>query len=122
LTPVLLRNLRASLLLEMSSDYVIAARAKGLPERRIFASHVFRNSLIPTVNLLGVQIGFLIGATVIVEAVFAIPGLGQLMIGSIINRDYMVVQAVTLVFALATIAVTMIADIATVALDPRVRV
>jgi peptide/nickel transport system permease protein len=122
LTPVLLRNLRASLLLEMSSDYVIASRAKGLTERRIFAAHVFRNSLIPTVNLLGVQIGFLIGATVIVESVFAIPGVGQLMIGSIINRDYMVVQAITLVFALATIAVTLIADIATVALDPRVRV
>ncbi len=121
LAPVLIRNLRASLLSEQSADYVVAARAKGLDERRIFAAHVFRNSLIPTVNLLGVTIGFLIGATVIVENVFAIPGLGQLMVESIINRDYMVVQAVTLVFAIGTICVSLLADIATVALDPRVK-
>lgn len=121
LAPVLIRNLRASLLSEQSADYVVAARAKGLDERRIFAAHVFRNSLIPTVNLLGVTIGFLIGATVIVENVFAIPGLGQLMVNSIVNRDYMVVQAVTLIFAVGTICVTLLADIATIALDPRVK-
>ena len=121
LAPVLIRNLRASLLAEQAADYVTAARAKGLSERRIFAGHVFRNSLIPTVNLLGVTVGFLIGATVIVESVFAIPGLGQLMVASILNRDYMVVQAVTLVFAVATIAVSLLADLATAALDPRVR-
>ncbi len=122
LAPVLIRNLRASLLAEQAADYVTAARAKGLSERRIFTGHVFRNSLIPTVSLLGVTIGFLIGATVIVESVFAIPGLGQLMVASILNRDYMVVQAVTLVFALATILVSLLADLATVALDPRIQV
>ena len=121
LAPVLIRNLRASLITEQQSDYVIAARSKGFSERHIFLAHVFRNSLIPTVNLLGVTIGFLIGATVVVESVFAIPGLGQLMINAIIDRDYMVVQAVTLVFAIGTIIVSLLADIATLVLDPRIK-
>jgi len=121
LAPVLLRNLRASLISEQASDYVIAARSKGLSEGHIFIAHVFRNSLIPTVNLLGVTIGFLIGSTVIVEAVFAIPGLGQLMINAIINRDYMVVQSVTLVFAVGTIIVSLLADLVTIVLDPRIK-
>lgn len=121
LAPVLIRNLRASLMAEQQSDYVIAARSKGLGERHIFLAHVFRNSLIPTVNLLGVTIGFLIGATVVVESVFAIPGLGQLMIRAIVDRDYMVVQAVTLVFAVGTIVVSLLADLATLALDPRIK-
>ena len=121
LAPVLIRNLRASLIVEQQSDYVIAARSKGLSERRIFLAHVFRNSLIPTVNLLGVTVGFLIGATVVIESVFAIPGLGQLMVNSIIDRDYIVVQAVTLVLAVGTIIVSLLADMATLALDPRIK-
>jgi peptide/nickel transport system permease protein len=121
LAPVLIRNLRASLIVEQGADYVIAARSKGLNENRIFFRHVFPNSLIPTINLLGVTIGFLIGATVVVESVFAIPGLGQLMVNSIVDRDYMVVQAVTLVFAVGTILVSLIADLVTLALDPRIK-
>ena len=121
LAPVLIRNLRASLIAEQGSDYVVAARSKGLREGRIFLAHVFRNSLIPTVNLLGVTVGFLIGATVVIESVFAIPGLGQLMVNAIIDRDYMVVQAVTLVLAIGTIIVSLLADLATLALDPRIK-
>lgn len=121
LAPVLIRNLRASLIVEQGADYVIAARAKGLSEGRIYYAHIFRNSLIPTVNLLGVTIGFLIGATVVVESVFAIPGLGQLMINSIVDRDYMVVQAVTLVLAVGTILVSFLADVVTLVLDPRIK-
>ena len=96
LAPVLTRNLRASLIAETTADYVVAARARGVPRGAIFRRHVFRNSLLPTVNLLGVNVGWLIGGTVVAETVFSIPGMGQLMVSSIFARDYMVVQAVTL--------------------------
>lgn len=120
LSAVLVRNLRASLLAEMDSDYVAATRAKGLPESWIFVRHVIRNSLIPTINLLGVNLGWLIGGTVIIETVFSVPGLGSLLVGSIFTRDYMVVMAITMVFACAIVIVNFIVDIATVALDPRI--
>jgi peptide/nickel transport system permease protein len=121
LSAVLTRNLRASLLMELQNDYVTAARARGLSENHIFWRHVMPNSLIPTINLLAVNIGWLIGGTVVIESVFAIPGLGQLLVKAIISRDYMVVQGVVLVFALATVAVNLLADLLTVALDPRVK-
>lgn len=121
LSAVLIRNLRASLLMEMSGDYVVAARARGQRENRIFWRHVLPNSLVPTLNLLAVNIGWLIGSTVVIESVFAIPGLGQLLVKAIFSRDYMVVQGVVMVFALATVAVNLLADVLTVALDPRVK-
>jgi peptide/nickel transport system permease protein len=120
LSAVLTRNLRASLLAELDSDHISTARAKGLPSRWIFARHVFRNSLIPTINLLGVNLGWLIGGTVVVETVFSVPGLGSLLVQSIFARDYMIVQMITLVFACATVLINYIVDIATVALDPRI--
>ncbi|UCF90295.1 MAG: ABC transporter permease [Desulfobacterales bacterium] len=120
LSAVLVRNLRASLLVEMDSDYVAACRAKGLPERWIFYRHVIRNSLIPTINLLGVNLGWLIGGTVVIETVFSVPGLGSLLVSSIFTRDYMVVMAITMVFACAIVIVNFIVDIVTVALDPRI--
>jgi peptide/nickel transport system permease protein len=120
LSAVLVRNLRASLLVEMDSDYVAASRAKGLPERWIFVRHVIRNSLIPTINLLGVNLGWLIGGTVVIETVFSVPGLGSLLVSSIFTRDYMVVMAITMVFACAIVIVNFIVDIVTVALDPRI--
>ena len=120
LSAVLTRNLRASLIGELQADYVSAARAKGIPERWIFLRHVFPNSLIPTVNLLGVNLGWLIGGTVIIESVFAVPGLGSLLVTSIFTRDHMVVLGVALAFALATVLVNFIVDIVTVALDPRI--
>ena len=92
-----------------------------MPERWIFLRHVFRNSLIPTVNLLGVNLGWLIGGTVVIESVFSVPGLGSLMVSSIFTRDYMVVLGVTLTFAVATVLVTFVVDVVTVALDPRIR-
>lgn len=120
LSAVLVRNLRASLLVEMESGYVAASRAKGLPERWIFLRHVIRNSLIPTINLLGVNLGWLIGGTVVIETVFSVPGLGSLLVSSIFTRDYMVVMGITMAFACAIVIVNFIVDIATVALDPRI--
>ena len=120
LSAILTRNLRASLLAELDADHIAAARAKGLPARWIFVHHVFRNALIPTINLLGVNLGWLIGGTVVVESVFSVPGLGSLMVSSIFARDYMVVQAITLAFAVATVLINFVIDLATVALDPRI--
>lgn len=120
LAPVLTRNLRASLVAEGGADYVTAARARGTPPRAIFRHHVFRNSLVPTVNLLGVNVGWLIGGTVVVETVFAVPGMGQLMVSSIFARDYLVVQAIALFLAFGVVLTNFAVDVLTVALDPRV--
>jgi peptide/nickel transport system permease protein len=120
-TPILVRNLRSALIEEMDSDYVLAARSKGLPEGYIFRGHVFKNSLLPTLHLLGVLVAYLLGGTVIVETVYAVPGLGHLMINSVLARDYFVVQGLTLYFALATVLVTFAVDAATAAIDPRVK-
>ncbi len=95
LSAVVTRNLRASMIAELASDHATAARAKGLPESWVFLRHVLPNSLIPTINLLAVNIGWLIGGTVVVETVFSLPGLGQLLVRAIFSRDYMVVQGVT---------------------------
>jgi len=121
LAAVLIRNLRTSLITEMASDYATAARARGQPVSRIFWRHAMPNSLVPTINLLAVNVGWLIGSTVVIESVFAIPGMGQLLVKAIFSRDYMVVQGVVLVFALATVLVNLLADLATVSLDPRVK-
>jgi peptide/nickel transport system permease protein len=105
----------------LSSDIATAARARGMPERIVFWRHVFPNSLVPTINLLAVNIGWLIGGTVVVESVFAIPGMGQLLVRAIFSRDYMVVQGVAMAFACATVLVNFLADLATVAVDPRIK-
>ena len=121
ISPILIRSLRASLLEVLESDYIATARSKGLPERRVLVNHGLRNAVISMVTVLGVNIGFLVGGTLVVEQVFALPGLGQLMINSIFQRDFPVVQAVTLAFAVMVVLVYLIADIVHGLLDPRVR-
>jgi peptide/nickel transport system permease protein len=121
ITPILVRSLRASLLEVFESDYVTTARSKGLPERRVLVHHALRNAIISTVSVLGVNIGFLVGGTLVIEQVFALPGIGQLMINSIFQRDFPVVQAVTLVFAIMVVLVYLITDVVHATLDPRVR-
>jgi peptide/nickel transport system permease protein len=121
LCPVIIRSLRASMLNVLGADYITTARSKGVPGRRLFVRHVLRNAVIPAVTVLGINIGFLIGGTLIVEQVFAIPGIGSLMINSIFNRDFPVVQGVTLVFGVLVVLVNLLTDIAYASLDPRVR-
>jgi peptide/nickel transport system permease protein len=121
LCPVVIRSLRASMLNVLGADYVTTARAKGVPGLRLFVRHVLRNAVIPAITVLGINIGFLVGGTVIVEQVFSIPGVGQLMIGSIFQRDFPVVQAVALVFGIMVVLVNLLTDMAYAALDPRVR-
>lgn len=121
ITPVLSRNLRASLLEQMEADFVTAARSKGVPERYIFKRYVFMNALIPNLQLFGVIIAFLFGGTIVVEKVFAIPGIGQLLISSILGRDYYVVLGLTFFFALFTMVVMLIVDLLSMLIDPRLR-
>ncbi|MBB4574811.1 ABC transporter permease [Rhizobium lentis] len=121
LSTVLTRSLRAAMIEQLKSDVATAARARGMPEGVVFWWHVLPNSLVPTINLLAVNIGWLIGGTVVVESVFALPGMGQLLVRAIFSRDYMVVQGVAMVFACATVLINFIADIVTVAVDPRVK-
>jgi peptide/nickel transport system permease protein len=121
LAPFLVRALRASILEVMSADYVRTARAKGLGERAVVSLHVLRNALVPTVTLLGLSVGFLIGSTVIVENVFSLPGAGVLLVQAISARDYPLVQSTTLVFAALVIVVNLVTDLIYSFLDPRVR-
>ena len=121
LCPVVIRSLRASMLNVLGADFVTTARAKGVPGRRLFVRHVLRNAVIPAVTVLGINIGFLIGGTLIVEQVFQIPGIGSLMINSIFSRDFPVVQAVALVFGIMVVLVNLLTDVVYASLDPRVR-
>ena len=121
ISPLLIRSLRASLLQVLESDYVTTARSKGLSERRVLARHALRNAVVSTVAVLGVNIAFLVGATVVIEQVFALPGIGQLMLNSIFQRDFPVVQGVTLVFGIMVVLVYLATDVLYSLLDPRVR-
>jgi len=120
LSAVLIRNLRGQIILVQRSDYVRTARAKGLFEGQVLQRHVLRNALMPVITIFGLQFGYLVGGTVVVETVFAIPGMGQLLIQSITARDYPVVQAITLISAFLVIIVNLAVDISYSFLDPRV--
>ncbi len=121
LSAILIRSLRSSIIAVAHADFVDTARAKGLTERRIMFRHVLRNALISTVTILGVNIGWLIGSSVIIENLFAIPGLGALMLSSIGGRDYPMVQGITLVFATLVVSVNILTDLAYAIIDPRVQ-
>jgi len=117
----LMRYLRGSVLQTLSQEYVTVARAKGLAERRVVLRHVLRNSLIPFVTVLGVQLGYLLGGAVVIETVFTLPGIGYLAVGAINDRDYPVVQGVVLVVATAFVLINILVDVVTSVLDPRIR-
>jgi peptide/nickel transport system permease protein len=121
IAPILIRSLRASLLDVFESDYVTTARSKGIPERRVVFRHAVRNGVISMVTVLGLNMAYLVGGTLVVEKVFALPGIGALMIDSIFQRDFTVVQAITLVFAVLVVTINLLTDIVYSLLDPRVR-
>ena len=120
LAAVLMRNLRASILQVLQAEYVDFARAKGLRPRVVLARHVLRNALIATVTLVGLSIGSLLGGAVITETVFAVPGVGRLMVDSIFSRDYPVIQALTLALAVLVSLAFLVTDIVQMWLDPRI--
>ena len=120
LAAVLMRNLRSAIVDVLNAEYVDFARAKGLMPRIILGRHVLRNALISTVALLGPMVGTLLGGAVITESVFAIPGVGRLMIDSIYGRDYPVIQGLTMALAVVVSLIFLATDLLQAALDPRV--
>lgn len=120
LTTMLTRSLRSAMLQIMSELYVSTARAKGLPPRVVMVKHILRNALISMVTILGVNVSWLLGGSVVVETVFALPGLGSLMLKAIYARDYQLVQGITLVYSLLVIALNWLVDILYANLDPKV--
>jgi peptide/nickel transport system permease protein len=115
------RQMRSSMLEVISQDYIRTAWSKGLTERSIIFKHAMKNSLIPVITLVGVGVGILFGGSVLVETIFAIPGVGRLFVSSIFGQDYLVVQAITLVIAVAILVVNLLVDMSYGWLDPRIR-
>jgi len=121
LAAILARTTKASLMDELGEIYATAARARGLSEMRIVLRHAFRNSLIPVVTVLGLQVGGLLTGAVITETIFAWPGVGRLLIQSIGFRDYPLVQGCILLIAVTYVSVNLLTDLAYAFLDPRIR-
>jgi peptide/nickel transport system permease protein len=115
-----MRSLRGAILQVITAEFVDFARAKGLRQSIILGRHVLRNALIATVTLVGLHVGSLLGGAVITESVFAVPGVGRLMVDSIFARDYPVIQALTLVLAVLVSLAFLVTDIVQMWLDPRV--
>ncbi len=115
------QSLRATLIDTMKADYVDTARAKGLSASQVFRRHIFPNSLISTISIIGVRVSWIIGGTVVVEKIFSVPGLGSLLIDAIISRDFPIVRGLTVFFAVLVVTVNLITDIAYSLADPRVR-
>jgi peptide/nickel transport system permease protein len=121
LSPILIRSLRASLIDVLSSDYIVTARAKGISGSRVVFGHALRNAAVSSITVLGVNIAYLTGTTLVVEQVFSLPGIGQQMINSILGRDFPTVQGITMVFAIMVVVVNLLTDVTHAALDPRVQ-
>jgi peptide/nickel transport system permease protein len=118
---ILTRLLRASMLEVIRTEYVTTARAKGLSETPVVLKHALKNALIPTITVMGLQVGFLIGGAIVVETLFAMPGLGTFGIDAIIARDYQQVQGFALITALAFVVINLFVDLTYTFLDPRIR-
>ena len=116
------RYMRQSMLEVVRQDYIQSARAKGLAERVVIGKHALRNALLPIVTILGLSVPGLIGGSVIVESIFAIPGMGQLMVQSVFERDYPVIMGNLVIVATLTLVANLVADIAYGLVDPRIRV
>jgi ABC-type dipeptide/oligopeptide/nickel transport system permease component len=102
-------------------EYVTTARAKGLSEQRVVLKHALKNALIPTVTIMGLQVGFLLGGAIVIETLFAVPGLGTYGINAIIARDYQQVQGFILLVAICFVLVNFVVDLTYSFFDPRIR-
>jgi peptide/nickel transport system permease protein len=118
--PTIIRSLRTSTIQVLGSEYIGTARSKGISGVSLFRVHVLRNAAIPTVSIVGVNLGYLVGGSLVIEHVFAIPGLGSLMINAIFSRDFPTIQGVALFVALFVVIVGIVTDIVYTLLDPRV--
>jgi len=120
--PAFMRLIRAGMIEVLSADYIRTARAKGLPTRSVVFKHALRNAIVPVVALAAVQLGFLLGGSVVIETIFALDGLGYLAYQSIIQKDFPVTQVIVLLLSVIYILLTLASDIANAWLDPRIRV
>jgi peptide/nickel transport system permease protein len=118
---VLTRQTRSSMLEVVRQDYIRTAWSKGLLERRVVLKHALKNALIPVITILGIQLRTLVGGSVLVEKVFNIPGMGRLMVDSVINKDFIIVQACILIIAAVVLLANLLVDISYGWLDPRIR-
>ena len=118
---IIARFTRSSIIEIMKNDYIRTAHAKGLTERKIIWKHVFRNSMIPVVTVVGLQFGFLLGGSVVTESVFAFPGLGSLLIDSVNYRDYPMIQSLILIFSLHFVLINLLVDLLYAALNPEIK-
>jgi ABC-type dipeptide/oligopeptide/nickel transport system permease component len=115
------RLTRGVMIEELRKDYVRTARAKGLPFRTVVLRHVLRNVLIPTMTVIGLQTGYLLGGSIVIERLFAWPGIGDLLINAVGLRDYNLIQAITVLFTVGFLLVNLIVDILYMAVNPRLR-
>ena len=115
------RQMRSSMLETISQDYIRTAWSKGLRERTVVIKHALKNSLIPVITLIGLGVGMIFGGSVLIETIFAIPGVGRLMVSSIFGQDYVVVQGITLVISVSILLANLLVDISYVWFDPRIR-
>ena len=120
MVPILVRNLRASLIDRADADFVVAERSKGIAERTIFLRHVVPNAIVPNLHLMGVIAVYILGISIVIEPIFAIPGIGDMYLASIVGRDYFVIVGLTLVFAFLTTTTTLIVDVLSLFVDPRI--
>ncbi|KQZ98892.1 MAG: glutathione ABC transporter permease GsiC [Achromobacter sp.] len=118
---VMARFTRASFVEVVQEDFVRTARAKGLSERRVIIKHALRNALIPVVTMMGLQFGFLLGGSIVVETVFNWPGLGRLLVDAVTQRDYPVIQGLVLLFSLEFILINLIVDVLYGVINPSIR-
>jgi peptide/nickel transport system permease protein len=122
LAPLTMRLVRSGVIEVMNMDYIKTARAKGLAERRVVAKHALRNALIPVLTVLGLQFGQLLGGAVVTETVFAWPGVASLVVDSIRNQDFPVVQCAVVLLATIIVTVNVVVDLLVGFMDPRIRV
>lgn len=120
LAPILIQSLRAAILDVMTAEYITVARAKGLGPWRILVKHALRNALLPVTTILAVNIGWLLSGAVVVEYLFSFPGLGSLLVRAVGQRDYPVIQGLSLVFAVLVLVVNLLADLSYMLIDRRV--
>ena len=118
---VMARFTRSAFVEVASEDYVRTARAKGVPERRVVWTHTLRNALIPVITMTGLQFGFLLGGAIVIETVFAWPGLGRLLVDSVSYRDYPVIQAEILLFSLEFVLINLAVDLLYAVVNPEIR-
>ncbi len=120
--PAFMRLIRAGMIEVLEADYIRTARAKGLPARTVIFKHALRNAVVPVVALAAVQLGFLLGGSVVIETIFALDGLGYLAYQSIIFKDFPVMQSIVLLLSVIYVVLTLASDVANAWLDPRIRV